>query len=71
MPQSTGKTTVGVTVTLDMKAKIKRVATLKHWSISQTLGLFLESHWDAWENSLGIEPEKSSTPKTSKKKSVS
>ena len=71
MPLQQGKRTVAATVTDEARDRIKRVATLKHWSMAQTLGLFIESHWDAWEKELGIEPEKPPTPKTTKKKSVS
>jgi hypothetical protein len=67
MPLKQGKTTVGATVTDEIRDKIKRVAVLKHWSVAQTLGLFIEAYWDNWEQDLDIPP--SSTP-TSERKST-
>lgn len=71
MPLSQGKKTVGATVSAEMQSRIKRVAQLKHWSVAQTLGLFIDAYWDAWEKELGIDPEPTTTPKRKSSKSVS
>ncbi len=48
------KHTIGVTVTDEMRNRVKRIAEEKHWSVSQTLGLFMEAYWDKWEQDMGI-----------------
>lgn len=63
MPLSQGKKTVAATVTDEQRDKIKRVAALKHWSVAQTLGLFIQAHWEQWERELGIVEESVPTPK--------
>ena len=60
----TRKQTIGVVVSDDIKERVKLVATAKHWSVSQTLALFIEKYWDEWENELGIDDR---SPTTSKK----
>jgi hypothetical protein len=64
------KQTIGVVVTDEMRNRVKHVAKLKHWSLSQTIALFMETHWDEWERELGIVEEPAPTPTTKKKKSV-
>ena len=71
MPLKQGKKTVGATVTDEVHDKIKRVAMLKHWSVAQTLGLFIDALWDEWERELGVAEESAPTPKAKKKRSVS
>ncbi len=71
MPLKQGKQTVAATVTDEQRDQIKRVAALKHWSVAQTLGLFIEAYWDAWEKDLGVAEEPAPTPKAKKKRSVS
>lgn len=63
------KQTIGVVVTDEMRDRVKRVAKLKHWSLSQTIALFMDSYWDDWERELGIAEEPVTTPKK-KSKSV-
>ena len=53
------KQTVGASVTTEMKERIKRIATEKHWSIGQTLGLFIDRYWKEWEKELGLVEEPS------------
>lgn len=65
MPLSQGKRTVAATVTDKFREKIKRVAETRHWSIAQTLGLFIERYWEEWEKELGVE-----TQVTPKKRSI-
>lgn len=67
MPLKQGKTTVGATVTDEMREKIKRVAELKHWSVAQTLSLFIEAYWEQWETDIGV-VESAPAPKTKKSK---
>lgn len=68
MPLKQGKRTVGATVTDEVHDRIKRVAMLKHWSVAQTLGLFIDAYWDDWERELGIveepAPKKQRSPKS-------
>ncbi len=71
MPLKQGKKTVGATVTDEVHNRIKRVAALKHWSVAQTLGLFIDSYWDEWERELGVAEEPVPTPKKQSPKSVS
>ncbi len=66
MPLNADKSTIGVTVTTEFKERIKRVAEAKHWSVSQTVGLFIEAYWDIWEDELGVS-EKKPTPKKPKR----
>ena len=70
MPLKQGKKTVGATVTDEVHNRIKRVAALKHWSVAQTLGLFIDAHWEQWERELGIAEEPVTTPKKKSNKSV-
>jgi hypothetical protein len=68
MPLKQGKKTVGATVTDEVYDRIKRVAMLKHWSVAQTLALFIDSYWENWEKDLGIEEEEPKpTPKKGRK----
>lgn len=65
MPFKPGKKTVGATVTDEMALRIKQVAVAKHWSVSQTLSLFIDAHWDEWESEM-LKPL---TPQTKPSKS--
>lgn len=71
MPVGDDKTTVAAVISIDLKNRLKDIAKHRRWSLSQATGALIEDCLDHWEKSLGIEPEKSSIPKTSKKKSVS
>ena len=66
MPLGQGKTTVAATITSELREKIKQVAAIKHWSVAQTLGLFIDRYWDDWVKELGIN-EKPSPSKESKR----
>jgi hypothetical protein len=66
MPLKPDKSTIGVTVTAEFKERIKRLAEAKHWSVSQTVGLFIDAYWDTWEKELGVS-SKTDTPKKSKR----
>lgn len=52
MPLKSGKKTLGATVTDEMAERIREVARNKHWSVSQTLSLFIDAHWDEWESEM-------------------
>jgi len=54
-------TTVGATVTPDLKDRIKSVAEFKHWSVGMTLRLFIDRYWDDWEKELGMTPPTTET----------
>lgn len=64
------KKTVGATVTDEVRDKIKRVAELKHWSVAQTLGLFIDAYWEQWERDIGIDATPKDKTKKSKKESI-
>lgn len=65
MPFKPGKKTVGATVTDEMAERIKQVALAKHWSVSQTLSLFIDAYWDEWESEiLQLKPTKTRKSKT-------
>ncbi|NEP59923.1 MAG: hypothetical protein F6K31_23445 [Symploca sp. SIO2G7] len=57
MPLKSSKKTVGATVTADMQQRIRHTAQQKHWSVAQTLSLFIDRYWTDWEKELGVEPE--------------
>lgn len=58
------KRTIGVIVSDEMRDRLQRVAALKHWSVSQTLKLFIDAYWEQWEKDLGVEvPPTDPTPK--------
>ena len=59
------KQTIGVVVTDEMRDRVKHVATVKHWSLSQTISLFMDAYWENWEKELGVETL--STPKKPRK----
>lgn len=63
MPLKQGKKTVAATVTAEVSEKIKRVATLKHWSVAQTIGLFIDAYWDKWVEDIGGDNTDSPPPK--------
>jgi hypothetical protein len=67
MPLTQGKKTVGATVTVEVREKIKRVAELKHWSVAQTLGLFIDAYWSQWEKDLGVDEKPKAEEKPGKK----
>jgi len=71
MPLSQGKKTVGATVTGEVQERIKRVAELKHWSVAQTLGLFIDAYWEQWERDIGVESTPKAKTKKTKKESIS
>ena len=60
------KKTVGATVTDEVRDRIKRVAALKHWSVAQTLGLFIDAYWEQWEKDIGV--VETTPPPTKKRK---
>lgn len=65
------KKTIGATVTEEMRSRIKRVAEQKHWSVGQTLSLFIDAHWEKWEAELGLgATEPAPLPKPKKSKSL-
>ena len=39
----------------ELRNRIKRVAKTRHWSLSQTLLLFIDRYWADWEKELGID----------------
>jgi hypothetical protein len=55
MPLKPDKATVGATVSTEMRDRIKRFAEMKHWSVAQSLGLFIEAYWERWEQENGVE----------------
>ena len=61
------KQTIGVVVTDETRERVKRVAEVKHWSVSQTLSLFIDAYWDTWEKDLGVAEKPSTTPKKKSK----
>jgi hypothetical protein len=67
MPLKQGKKTVGATVTDEVRNRIKRVAALKHWSVAQTIALFIDAYWEEWEKDLGVFEAKPA-PKSKKTK---
>jgi hypothetical protein len=49
-------TTITIAVTPELKKEIQAVAKSKRWSVSSTLGLFLEEYWEMWLDEQGVEP---------------
>lgn len=59
MPLKPDKATVGATVSAEMRERIKHFAEAKHWSVAQSLGLFIEAYWEKWEQDNGVKaPQK-------------
>lgn len=61
MTRTEPKTTIGATVTLAMKERIKYLAKKREWTVGNTLRLFIDRYWEDWEKELGIEFEANSS----------
>jgi hypothetical protein len=65
------KVTLSASVPPDLKKRFQRIATVKRWSLSQTVIVFIEEYLETWEKELGIVDEPVPTPTSKKAKSVS
>lgn len=67
MPLKPDKATVGATVPTKLRERIKHFAEIKHWSVAQSLGLFIEAYWERWEQEHGVEYPPQTEKETSKR----
>ena len=51
---SSKRPTVGVVMDTVLRDRIKKVAEIRKWTMSQCLGAFIERYWTDWEKELGI-----------------
>lgn len=67
MPLTADKSTVTAVIPLEMKEKLRSIAKLRRWSLSQAVGALIEDSFEEWVAGLGItlEPAK---PKTQRKR---
>lgn len=68
MPVSADKTTVTVVVPTELKEKLKEVAKIRRWTLSQAVGALIEENFDKWIQELGIEPISIKKQKSGRKK---
>lgn len=61
------KVTLSTSVTPEIKERFQRIAANKRWSLSQTVIVFIEEYFDQWEESLGINEEPVTEPKSKKR----
>jgi hypothetical protein len=70
MPLGDDKTTVTAVISTELKEKLKHVAKLRRWTLSQAVGALIEDNMDKWIDELGVSLEPVPTPKK-RTKSVS
>lgn len=70
MPVGSDKSSIATVVPVNLKKRLKRVATAKKWTLSQTVKECLETFIDQWERDLDIvnESHPTTNPKPSKSK---
>jgi hypothetical protein len=69
MPLGDDKTTVTAVVSSGLKEKLKQIAKLRRWTLSQAVGALIEDSIDQWQKELGID-EPAPSPKQRPPKSV-
>jgi hypothetical protein len=69
MPLGDDKATVTAVVSTEIKDRLKEIAKLRRWSLSQAVGALISDCMERWEKELGIDSP-SPTPKRKKTKSV-
>lgn len=68
MQTSEPKVTLSAAVPIELKERLKRIGTLKRWTLSQTVVLLLEDCLEEWERQVGVESQVIK-PKRTKSKS--
>lgn len=68
MPLNDDKSTVAAVVPTELKTKLKEIARLRRWTLSQTVGALIEENFDNWVKTLGIELKQEKTAKSRKSK---
>lgn len=63
MPLGDDKTTVTAVVPANLKEKLKQIAKIRRWTLSQAVGALIEDCIDDWVSELGITEEKQSSDK--------
>lgn len=66
MPLGDDKSTVTAVIPVEMKDKLKAIAKIRRWSLSQTVGALIEDSFEEWVAGLGINLE--AKTKTSRKR---
>jgi len=67
MPLGDDKTTVTAVVSTELKERLKEIAKVRRWTLSQAVSALIDDCIDNWVVELGID----ATPAPSKKKSKS
>jgi hypothetical protein len=70
MPLGDDKTTVTAVISTEVKEKLKDIARLRRWTLSQAVGALIEDNMDRWVEELGLTLEPANKSKK-KSKSVS
>jgi hypothetical protein len=68
MPVGKDKSSIATVVPVSLRERLERVASVKKWTLSQTVKECLETFITQWEKDLGIEEEEPKpTPKKGRK----
>ncbi len=70
MPLGDDKSTVTAVISTEVKEKLKDIARLRRWTLSQAVGALIEDNMDRWVEELGLTLEPANKSKK-KSKSVS
>jgi len=54
MPLSDDKTTVTAVIPTEIKDRLKQIAKLRRWTLSQAVGALIEDCLEKWEEDLGV-----------------
>lgn len=70
MPLGDDKTTVTAVVSTDLKEKLKSIAKLRRWTLSQAVSALIEDCIEDWVSDLGIDLDSTPNPKRKSTKSA-
>lgn len=70
MPLGDDKTTITAVIPGNLKEKLRMIAKVRRWTLSQAIGALIEDSIDRWVDDLGvsIESENSQKPTKTRKK---
>jgi predicted transcriptional regulator len=71
MPLGDDKTTVTAVISSELKDRLKHIAKLRRWTLSQAVGALIEDSLEKWVDDLGIVESANKSPKKRSSKSVS
>jgi predicted DNA-binding protein len=70
MPLGDDKTTVTAVISTELKERLKAIAKVRRWTLSQAVSALIDDSIDKWVKDLGIEVESPPTPKRKGTKSA-